>query len=115
MKPNQQEQQKMQRYLSSKLKYRETYAEFYDHIMSALENKSTDIPFELAMQNVIQDDFGGVEEMQRIENYYQRSIFIEMKKKYMSYVLANLKLPGIIILSAFVVLAYLGLILACLY
>ena len=106
MKPNQQQEQQLKHYLGNNLQYRETYAEFYDHIMAALEANNADVSFEAAMQKIISDDFGGAEGMRYIENKYQYSVFTEMRKKYLNEMIGNLKFPGIIMLSIFALLAY---------
>jgi hypothetical protein len=46
MKPNQNQQLQLQECLGKYLQYRETYAEFYDHIITALEAKPADAQFE---------------------------------------------------------------------
>ena len=38
MKPSQQQQQWLKEYLYQVIKYRETYLEVYDHVLTALEN-----------------------------------------------------------------------------
>src|ERR1700744_1948174 len=102
--PNQQIQ--LQQYLSKNLKYRETYAEFYDHILSALETLPGNASFDDASQKIIAEDFGGMAGMRLIENNYQRSVFTEMQKKYFSYAVENLKFPRVILWIVFTMAIY---------
>jgi hypothetical protein len=106
MKPNQNQQLQLQQYLCKNLKYRETYAEFYDHILSALETLPGDISFDDASQKIIAEDFGGLTGMRLIENKYQRSVFAEMKKKYFSYAIENLKFSRLILWIVFIATTY---------
>jgi hypothetical protein len=106
MKPDQQQKMVLQQYLSKNLRYKETYDEFYDHIMAAFEAKPADCPFESTTMKIIKDDFGGIEGMRFIEDKYQYSIFTEMRKKYLAYAIENLKFPWILVFGVFAVLVY---------
>jgi hypothetical protein len=106
MRPNQHQKLLLQQYLSENLKYRETFAEFYDHILSALEAKSVDSSFEDSVWKIINEDFGGAQGMRLIEDKYQQAIFVEMRRKYIANVVENIKLPWIILLITFGVFAY---------
>lgn len=100
MKPTTEQQEMLSKYLRKNLTYRETYAEFYDHILSALEARSGDMSFQDAVEYIITEDFGGVNGMLIIEKNYKKAITKEMKKKYLEYVVEYLKFPMIgIILS----------------
>jgi hypothetical protein len=106
MKPNQNQQLQLQECLGKYLQYRETYAEFYDHIITALEAKPADAQFEETSKQIINDDFGGIEGMRRIENKYQSSIFVEMRNRYFHYLLENLKLPWVLLFVMGALLIY---------
>ena len=106
MKPNLQQEQELQRYLNKNLKYRETYAEFYDHILTALEDKPANISFETLVKSIINEGFGGIEGMRIIEDKYQHASLNEMQTKYLDYALDNFKFPGIFITAAFGTLVY---------
>jgi len=106
MKPSQLQQQILQQYLGSNLKYRETYAEFYDHILAALEDKPQDGTFEDAARNIINNDFGGMQGMRFIEDKYQYSIFTEMRRKYLNYIIQGLKFPWVGVIGVLAMLVY---------
>jgi len=106
MKPTPDQELLLQKYLRKNLKYRETYAEFYDHILTAVEAEKSDILFDDLVIGTIKADFGGTKEMRLIENEYQRSVFKELKKKYRHYVLNNFRFPGIFITVTLGILIY---------
>jgi hypothetical protein len=106
MKPDKNQQLQLQQYLGKNLRYRETYAEFYDHILSATEALPAYSSFDEESRKIIQDDFGGIKGMRLIEQNYQRSVFAEMKKKYFSYAIENLKSPLVILWAVFTVGSY---------
>ncbi len=106
MKPNQQQELRLQAYLAKNLRYRETYAEFYDHILSVVETLPVGISFDNASEEVIEKSFGGIAGMRLIEQNYQRAVFAEMQKKYFSYAIESLKFPGIIIVAFFTLILY---------
>lgn len=86
--------------------YRETYTEFYDHILSALEAKPDTMDFRAAVESIIADDFGGYGGMRTIETRYQKTIMREMQRKYLGYIIDCLKFPLVIITAALAVLFY---------
>lgn len=106
MIPNPEQRKLLKDYLNKNLNYRETYLEFYDHILTALEDKPADTLFEDAMNNIIKEDFGGFEVMAAIETRYQRATLQQMKKKYLNYITAYFKFPLIGITSMFALLLY---------
>jgi hypothetical protein len=107
MKPTPDQELLLQKYLRKNLKYRETYAEFYDHILTAVEAEKTDVLFDDFVIEIIKADFGGTKGMRVIEAEYQRSVFKELKKKYRNCVLNNFRFPGIFITATLGVLIYL--------
>ena len=66
MKITPEQQSLLQRHLRKILKYRETYAEFYDHIVTAVEAEKANILFDDAVIGIIKNDFGGVKGMRSI-------------------------------------------------
>src|ERR1700744_1031267 len=106
MKPTPAQLLLLQKYLRKNLKYRETYAEFYDHILTAVEAEKADVLFDDLVMKVIKDDFGGTKGMRLIEDEYQRSVFKELKKRYLRYMLNNSRSPGIVITVTLGVLIY---------
>jgi len=101
MKLSQSEELSLQKYLRSNLRYRETYAEFYDHILSSLENMPGNINFDESIKRIIDKDFGGIAGMRTIEIQYQKSTFREMQTKYFDALLSCLTSPLIFLLLAY--------------
>jgi len=106
MEPTPAQKVVLQKYLRNHLKYRETYAEFYDHILTALEAKPADCDFNDTAMAIIAEDFGGTQGMGLIEYKYNRSTFTELKKRYLDYAIDNFKFPGIITTAALIILIY---------
>jgi hypothetical protein len=106
MKPNPTQELLLQKYLRDNLRYNETYAEFYDHILAALEDKTGTVNFETAVNEIVREGFGGMVGMRAIEMRYQQSIFHELRKKYLNYAIDNFKLPGVIVPVALGLLVY---------
>lgn len=67
MKPNQEQQVVIKTTLHRALKYKETYEELYDHILTALEITPNDLPFVDAVHNIIENDLGGTRGIQAIQ------------------------------------------------
>jgi hypothetical protein len=67
MKLTEQEDQFLKQYLSKVLKYRETYDELYDHIITALSHRATITSFEETIADIISDDFGGPGNLLKLE------------------------------------------------
>lgn len=106
MKTSTEQQKLLRQYLRKSLKYRETYIEFYDHILTALEEQSIGVSFQDAINSIIREDFGGIEGMAAIEARYQKAAKGEMKNKYFDYFIECLKPPLIGITVALAILFY---------
>jgi len=83
----------LKQYLWTGMTYRETYEEVYDHIITALENKADNIPFQDAVNAIIREDFGGLENLNALESRYRKFIFKELVGKYAGYFTGFLKFP----------------------
>lgn len=101
-----QQQDLLKKYLSKNLKYRETYLEFYDHILSALAFSSADMPLWEAVEKIIETDFGGYAGIAGIETRYKNTIFKEIQKRYFAGLVGYFKLPLIGITAMLFVLFY---------
>ena len=106
MVASQQEKQELEKYLRKNLKYRETCAEFYDHILAALEAKPADGSFADAARQIINDDFGGIAGMRLIEAKYQQASFKELRDKYLQAILDCLKFPAAAVLLMYSIVVY---------
>lgn len=93
MKPDHGQREELKKYLRKNLNYRETYTEFYDHILSALETRGADLSFQDACNHIIKQDFGGIAGMHTIEARYSVAIRHEMKKKYWQYIVGYFASP----------------------
>jgi hypothetical protein len=82
MKPTPEQLTTLKNYLQQNLRFRETYIEFYDHILTALENENSDIPFSTSVQNILHDHFGGFDNIAKIEQSFKISATYDVKKKY---------------------------------
>ena len=93
MIPTINEKQWLQDYLFKSLRYRETYNEIYDHILTALENEPAAEFFETTVYNVIEKEFGGSSNMLYMEVESKRAISTEIKMKYWRKFTEWFKLP----------------------
>ena len=98
MKPTEQQLKVLQEYLHKTLNYRETYEEIYDHILSALEFQPGAISFQDAVNAIILNDFGGHENLLKVEKAQKDALVSDMYKKYKSYLISYFKLPNLIYL-----------------
>lgn len=105
MTPDQQQQQWLKQYLRSVLKYHETYEEIYDHILLALENRPKDNFFESTVNSIINDDFGGINGLFKMEKNCKAAVSAEVRKQYRRYFFTYLKFPYVIYAVAIAVLA----------
>ena len=106
MKPTAEQQQFLSKYLSKNLWYRETYTEFYDHILSALETKPDNMLFEDAVESIVTADFGGFEGMSTTERQYKKTIFKEIQHQYLDHLIACFKFPHIGVTVILAILFY---------
>ena len=106
MKPTTEQKEFLRKALTKTLLYRETYTEFYDHILSALEAKPGNMFLQDAIERIIEDDFGGHEGMREIESRYKKTTTKEIQKKYLAYITAYFKFPQIGITLMLTILFY---------
>ncbi|MBC7401119.1 MAG: hypothetical protein H7289_14365, partial [Mucilaginibacter sp.] len=85
MKPNQEQLTAIENILGQVSKYRETYDELYDHILSALETVPDDVPFIDALHNIVENELGGGPGIAVIEAKYKKATLKEIGKKYLKY------------------------------
>lgn len=93
MKPDQQQIMLLQKYLHETLSYRETYEEIYDHILTALEQQPDNISCQHAINNIILDDFGGHENLVKIEKVNKAALVTECLNKYVRFFLRYFTFP----------------------
>ncbi|MES2426736.1 MAG: hypothetical protein V4560_07160 [Bacteroidota bacterium] len=84
MQPNQEQQEFISKRLRSVLKYKDTYEEVYDHILTALEIVPDDGHFFNTVDNIITNELGGAKGIKRIEAKYMKWAIKQFIKDYFS-------------------------------
>jgi hypothetical protein len=82
MKPTEQQKSELKNYLREGLKYRETNSEVYDHLLSAVESMPDGLPFQQAINQVIDSDFGGPEKLPVLEKSCQALVAKQVTRQY---------------------------------
>jgi len=105
MIPNDEQLLAIKQYLDKHLRYRETEAEIYDHILTALEHVPAGIPFGDAMNNVI-DNIGGLKGIALIEQAAKRAAIRALLKSYAETLQQICASPFIVIIAALTLTGY---------
>ncbi|RFZ95359.1 hypothetical protein D0C36_07470 [Mucilaginibacter conchicola] len=95
MKPTPQQTAELTNYLKKELKFRESFEEIYDHILSALEHKADDANFQDTVNAIIKEDFGGHNRLPEIEKRIATSIADDCRRKFRGFFVDQLKAPSI--------------------
>jgi hypothetical protein len=76
------QQENIKEILWHNLKFRETFDELYDHILTSIERTETDdkLPYEIAI-DIIKNEFGGWEKLKELETSGQKEIQKHLRKK----------------------------------
>jgi hypothetical protein len=106
MKPTSQQIKVLQDYLHQTLTYREAYDEIYDHILSALEQHPDDVTFEEAVNQVINNDFGGPKNLVKAEKGIKDTLVKDSIQRYIGYLLAYFKFPAVLATALGILLIY---------
>ena len=93
MKLTGQEDQLLKQYLSKILKYRETYDELYDHIITALSHKTTITSFEETIADIIRDDFGGPDNLIKLEKASKKAAVEDTVRLFLISFIGYFKFP----------------------
>lgn len=96
---NRNDKEAVTKYLNEHLVYRETFNELYDHVLSTLENYPEAEPFELAFQNIITQQFGGVGGLKKIEQQYRKQTLNHMQTRYIGHILRLIISPSIVLVG----------------
>jgi hypothetical protein len=93
-----QQQEELRIILSDYTKYKETYSEVYDHVLSALEeqNDSLDTSFEQKVHEVLDADFGGLSQLPVMEKQRVKWINNQIAKRQLHFAAAFFNSPLII-------------------
>jgi len=106
MKLTGQEDQFLKQYLSKILKYRETYDELYDHIITALSHKTTITSFEQTVYDIITDDFGGHDNLMKLEKAFRKAAIKGTIRLFLIYFIGYFKFPKLLYTIAGIVMTY---------
>jgi hypothetical protein len=79
--------------LNERIKYKETYDEVYDHVLTALEQVDSNIPLGQAINTIMLNDFGGFKGLKKIERRRWWMVILQMAKKQLWYLIDYLKFP----------------------
>jgi hypothetical protein len=106
MTPTSNQDKELRTYLRKVFVYRETYEEVYDHIISAVNEKPEDISFEQAVNNVINEDFGGHKNLVNIEANSKAAIKKDIRRQQSAYFWSFFKFPNLIYVLIFALVLY---------
>ncbi len=93
MKLTEQQLQVLQITLSGYIKYKETYEEVYDHVLTALENDDNNKPLEEAINTILLNDFGGLAGLRLIERKRRWVVARQVLAKQGRYLVNHFKWP----------------------
>ena len=96
MKLTLQQEENLKTYLRKELSYRETYEEVYDHILTALEQKPKEIPFQDSINQIISNDFGGGKGLVEMEKKCYQLVEDEANSQQWNYFKSNFRFPNLI-------------------
>ena len=104
MKPDARQDELLKHYLRKAFLYRETYEEIYDHIISALAAKPA-ASFQSAVNDIIRDDFGGHDQLIKLERNCKKAMEKDLRRKQFNYFISFFKFPQVlyVLLSALIV------------
>jgi hypothetical protein len=88
MKPNIEQEKIIGQVLRGALKFKDTYDEVYDHILSALDTLPGDVHFTDALYDIMANDFGGVKGLKKIE---RKHTWLAVRQFIADYLKALLK------------------------
>jgi hypothetical protein len=106
MKLTEQEDQFVKQYLSKILKYRETYDELYDHIVTALSHKTSITSFEQSVYDIVTDDFGGYDNLMKLEKASKKVAVKDTIGLFLIYFTGYFKFPKLVYTVAGIVMIY---------
>jgi hypothetical protein len=92
--------------LSGYVKYKETYEEVYDHVLTALENSDNSKPLDEAINTILLNDFGGFAGLRLIERKRRWAVARQVLAKQGQYLINHFKLPLLAVTVTIYVLVY---------
>ena len=106
MKLTDEQLQVLQIVLSGYVKYKETYEEVYDHVLTALENSDHSKPLDEAINTILLNDFGGFAGLRLIERKCRWAVARQVLAKQGNYLINHFKLPLLPVTIAIYALIY---------
>lgn len=106
MKPTEQQDILLRKYLLDSLLYRETYQEVYDHVLSALENREFNGTLEEAVNQILREDFGGYDKLRELENTAKRAAIADGVNTFTRFLVSYFRLPRLLCTMVAVVVIY---------
>jgi hypothetical protein len=106
MKPTDQQQQWLKEYLNGVLIYRETFEEVYDHVITGLTTKTDIVSFEHSVNDIINNDFGGYEQLPKLEKAAKKAATKNSIKVFLTHFAGYFKFPSLLYVIAASVVTY---------
>ncbi|GAB3938436.1 fatty acid desaturase family protein [Mucilaginibacter myungsuensis] len=106
MKPTPQQDTTIRQYLRDSLRYRETYEEVYDHVLTALEQRPFTGTLEEAVNQILREDFGGYDQMRAMENDAKRQVISDGVSKYLKFFASYFRWPRVFYTLGAVLVVY---------
>jgi hypothetical protein len=106
MKPTEQQDILLRKYLRDMMRYRETYEEVYDHVLTALEQREYTGTLEEAVNQILREDFGGYDQLLKMESKAKSIALNDGVAKYIGFYFAYFKWPNMLYTIGMAVLIY---------
>lgn len=106
MKLSPQQDINLREYIRDVVRYRETYEEVYDHVMSALEQHNYRCTAEEAINQILREDFGGYENLRYMEIEAKATVVANSVGKFVGFMLSYFKWPRLLYTLALGALIY---------
>lgn len=108
MKPTLQQEENLKTYLADVLKYKETIDEVFDHVITDVENRPENIWFQDAVNQVLNDDFGGEKGLIKFEKQHLKDASWKGFSTAFKYLKMNFQFPNILFTSLLFFAIYLA-------
>jgi hypothetical protein len=96
MNLTEEQKKEIQGYIITVPKYRETYNELYDHILTSLADQEGPFHINLVLK-IVNDDFGGFKQIVDQEELYHKQIGKKFNKQFLLLFVDTLKWRGIVL------------------
>jgi len=80
------------------VKFKETYYEVYDHILTTLEAyEENDLEFDVLIEQIINEDFGGMEMLLTMEEEREAIVVKQVRARHWHHIMSYFRLPLFIV------------------